>query len=154
MKIYNKIIFAFYFLLIVAPCTAQDMSKGEIFTTVKSSFEKMYPGAEVIEWELEKNNIYEVEFNYNSLKYEADYAEDGTWICTEREIGINEIPAVVSENLKKSEWSSWQIDEVEELSSPGQDKYYEIELEQASNKLYLYYLPNGSLIEKAAKSKF
>lgn len=154
MKTNRNIIFSFCLLLAITPCTGQDLSKAEIFTTVKGSFEKMYPGAQVAEWELEKNNIYEVEFTYNNSEYEANYEEDGKWISTEREMKTNEIPLSISESLKASEWASWEIDEVNELSTPKQDKFYEVELEQGNDKLYLYYLPNGSLIEKAEKSKF
>lgn len=154
MKTNCNLIFSFCLWLAITPCIGQDLSKAEIFTTVKGSFEKMYPGAQVAEWELEKNNIYEVEFTYNNSEYEANYEEDGKWISTEKELATNEIPVSISESLKASEWASWEIDEVNELSTPERKKFYEVELEQSVNKLFVYFLPDGSLVEKAEKSKF
>ena len=135
-------------------CYGQDNEKSKIFEKVKDSFNGLYPGALVKEWELEKNNIYEVEFTFENHKYEADFKEDGTWLYTERDININEVPISILNNFKISEWSSWKIEEVEEITSPQYDVLFELVLKKENGKSYLYYLPDGTLLEKSARSKF
>ena len=153
MKLHHVITLLFCFLLIAAPCIAQDTGKAELPATVKSSFEKIYPGATIAEWKLKKNGAYAIEFTHDGLKREAEFTADGKWLFTEREIKTTEIPEPVSKHLKASEWASWEIDKASELSSPEKEKYYEIKVEQRDNKIYLYYLPDGTLIEKSPKSK-
>ena len=62
MKIHHSIIIICSLLLTWAPCSAQEKSKAEIFTVVKNNFEKMYPGAEIKEWE--KGTIVFMDNNY------------------------------------------------------------------------------------------
>lgn len=133
---------------------AQEAAKSRAFELVKENFNKMYPGAVIKEWELEKNNIYEVEFILNNIKYEAEFAGDGTWIYTERDINLADIPGLILNNFKMSEFSSWQIDEVEELNTPQHRTLYELELKKDNEKLYLYYLPDGTLTEQLSSSRY
>lgn len=133
---------------------AQETTQAEAFEKVKASFERMYPAATVTEWELEKNNIYEVEFLHEDVEYEADFTADGQWLSTERDLRVDEMPTAVSESLKASEWANWHIDEIEQLSIPEQKEFYEVEVEQGEEKHYLYYLPDGSLMEQTTRSQY
>ena len=135
-------------------CYGQDNEKSKIFEKVKDSFNRLYPEAVVKEWELEKNNVYEVEFINGNHKYEADFKEDGTWLYTERDIDMNEVPVSVLNIFKTSEWSAWKIDEIEEIGTPENEKLYELKLKKENEKSYLYYLPDGTLLESSASSKF
>lgn len=135
-------------------CLAQEEVKNNNFELVKETFSKLYPGAVIKEWELEENNIYEVEFTFNNKRHEADFSHEGKWIYTEKDINLNEVPVTILNSFKLSEWSSWRIDKVEEISTPEHEQFYELKIKREEQKHFLYYLPGGNVLESTSKSKF
>ena len=115
------------------------------YVLAKATFNSMYENAIVKEWELEENNIYEVEFVFNNLKFEAEYNDKGEWMHTERGLEIDELPEQVGANFNSSSWTTWKIDEVEEIQSPEHKLLYELEVKLNGKKQYLYYQANGNL---------
>lgn len=140
------IILSFTFFAFVANSFSQ-LSANNVPEEVKKSFAKKYPNMYVYEWEFKKKTgEYEAEFIQNGLKYEALYTPVGKWVKTARELKKEDLPQVVWEAIAKSDYAGWKVDDIEEVSSPGHSLFYEIEMKLQKQKVYLYFLADGTAI--------
>ena len=131
---------------------SQDLKEGQVPASVRATFKKLYPDTYVHEWELiKKTQLYEAEFISKGTKYEAYFTRDGQWVQTERDIKKTEIPQEILVSLAKTQYATWEIDDVEEHQSPEHKLSYEIEVEQGKQEMYLYFLPDGKLIRTVKK---
>lgn len=131
---------------------SQDLKEGQVPAVVRATFKKLHPDTYVHEWELiKKTQLYEAEFILKGTKYEAYFTRDGQWVRTERDIKKTEIPQQVLASLAKTEYATWEIDDVEEHQSPEHKLFYEIEVEQGRQETYLYFLPDGKLLRTVKK---
>ena len=131
---------------------SQDLKESEVPTAVTATFKKLHPDTYVHEWEYSrKNQQYEAEFILKGTRYEAYFTRDGQWLRTERDIMKADLPQEVLAGLAKTEYAAWKIDDVEEHQSPEHALFYEIEVEQGKQEVYLYFLPDGKLIRTEKK---
>ncbi|MGO3719374.1 MAG: PepSY-like domain-containing protein [Mesonia hippocampi] len=113
---------------------------------MNTNFQKAYPNATDVEWEMEGEN-YKVEFDMGKMDNEIWYSIDGNTIKTEMEITENDLPSAVK-NTVQSKYPDYKIDEVEMTEENGK-KTYEVELEkwfQEDRKLMIS--ENGDLISE------
>ena len=131
--------------------SGQDLKESEVPQIVRDSFKVKYPNVFVYEWEWKKKkNAYEAEFIMKGSKYEALFLANGVWIFTERDVRKEEVPQAVWSSLSSSEYANWEIDDIEEHSTPTHDVFYEIEVKSYTpqkRKVYLYFLPDGKFIQ-------
>ncbi|WP_194852302.1 PepSY-like domain-containing protein [Nonlabens antarcticus] len=110
-----------------AAVTAQDLRADQVPSDLNNSFQKEFPQATDIEWEMNAET-YKVEFDMGRMDHEIWYSKDGKKIKTEMEITEAELPASIAATLKKN-YNSYNIEEVEVTEENG-TKTYEIELEK------------------------
>lgn len=67
--------------------------------SVTETFVKMFPDAKDVEWTHEDDNTWEAEFEVESKEFSASFSEDGTWIETELEVEIDDIPYEAMETI-------------------------------------------------------
>lgn len=115
--------------------------------SVSNHFKTTYPGAQEKDWDTERDGTYEVEFMLNGQEWEATYAANGAWLKTERDVTRAEVPQAVLDALSKSEYSAWKTDDMEEHQTPQHKSVYEIEVKKGFQKSYLYFLPNGKMVQ-------
>lgn len=131
---------------------SQDLKEAQVPAAARATFKKLHPDTNVLEWEFIKRiQLYEAEFISKSIKYEAYFTRDGRWVRTERDIMEADLPQEVLAGLAKTEYAAWKIDDVEEHQSPEHSLFYEIEVEQGNQEVYLYFLPDGKLIRTEKK---
>lgn len=134
---------------------SQELKESEVPKVVRDSFRAKYPDVYVYEWEWKKKKrVFEAEFMIEGEEYEAYFTRDGVWIKTERDIKGFEVPQNVWDSLDKTEYAHWKIDDIEEHSTPKYKLIYEIEVKTKrpyKRKVYLYFLPNGKLVDKFEK---
>lgn len=131
---------------------SQDLKESEVPQAIKDTFKKLHPDTYVHEWEYsKKKQQYEAEFISKGIKYEAYFTGDGQWLRTERDIKQADLPQAVLASLAKTQYAAWKIDGVEEHQSPQQKLFYEIEVEQGKQEVYLSFLPDGKLIRTEKK---
>ena len=147
----------FIILLILATCwgfnaNGQEMREKDVPTSILTHFKKKYPDSYVYEWEWKRKKLkYKAEFIQKGKKYEAYYTSEGNWLYTETDLEPHELPQAVLDAISQSAHAGWEIDDVEEISSPTHARYFEVELESGHQKRTLYYLPEGTLLQGIIK---
>lgn len=128
--------------------SAQDLTEAQVPQAVKSAFKAKYADSYAYEWEYErKYKEYEAEFSIDGVKYDAYFSPNGQWIRTERDIKKAQVPTVIYEAVRGSEFGTWEIDDIDELSTPQYAKVYRVEVEQGIREKYLYITPEGKIVE-------
>jgi hypothetical protein len=121
----------------------------EIPAEVSSALKEKYPNVKSsdINWNKEGEN-YQAEFINKGLKYQVVIDGSGNWLATETEMTRSELPDKVKEGLKNSEFSSWDVKEVEKRESPQAKSQYIIEVEKGSQDFDVYFDQNGKVLKK------
>ncbi len=79
---------------------AQDLEEEQVPQMVKAKLNKMFPGAEEVDWTKEGNN-YEADFEKNDRDIQVLMDEKGTVIETEYEINLSELPKALNEYVSQ-----------------------------------------------------
>jgi hypothetical protein len=114
--------------------------------TVVDAFKAKYPGAVVKEWTIQDDG-YEALTELNSTEYSVGFNARGEWLETEREIKYTNLPDKVKEALASSDFSSWEVKEVDEIEAPDHPFLYEIEIKSGNDKKEIYFSRDGNLIQ-------
>jgi hypothetical protein len=142
----------FIIVLLSINAFGQNLEENQVPKIIKDSFKQKYPDAYVYEWEYKRQHkIYEAEFIAKGNKYESYFTHEGVWVKTERDIKKEELPQNIWEALTKTEYAHWKVDDIEEHNTPEHGILYELELKDSKKKVYLYFLPDGSIIDKYIK---
>lgn len=126
----------------------QELSENDVPDAVRKSFYELYPNMFVYEWELEKKeNVYEAEFMNKGKEMEAIFRPDGTYIGTEVDIEMDDMPSEVRKAFSHSEYTKWKLEDTEEFHQKDSEKIYIIEVEKRKRKVKLYYSNEGRLVQ-------
>jgi protoheme ferro-lyase len=123
----------------------------EVPQKVSDSFSKKYPDAKSVKWEEESKNEWEVEFTLNSKKYTADFTDDGKWIETEQRILPNDLPKHIK-SVIVTDYNGYKIDHAEIIENID-FKGYEVEIENSSRTINLFFDGTGKLIKKEVEEE-
>lgn len=121
-------------MLVVSCGEAEEEISEEIIGTqnvpieVTAAFGEKYPGAKDTEWAKEEEGIYEAEFEMDGKEYEAEFDAAGTWIKTEWEEEVEELPAAVKASLD-STYPGHEVEEAELFDSAELGIAYEVKIE-------------------------
>ena len=110
---------------------------------VSTTFEQMYPGVPVGEWELE-HGLYKAEFLNEGRPAEAWFQPDGTWVKTDTDWAYADVPAEVKAYVSEHH-PTLAVDDVDWIETPS-GSYFLIELNAKGGDVYLQLLPDGSLL--------
>ncbi len=125
----------------------QELPENDVPVAVRNSFYELYPNMFVYEWELEKKeNVYEAEFMNKGIEMEAIFRPDGTYIGTEIDIKMKDMPSDVKKAFSLSEYAKWKLEDTEEFKKKEGEKLYIIEVEKRKKKVKLYYSKDGKLV--------
>ena len=121
---------------------------GDYFAAAKLTFAAMYPNAVNVEWEMEYGKL-NAEFYQDRYEKEAWFLTDGTWLFTETELPVNEVPAALAEIILAKLGSGWYIDDAEHYTSSSEPKeYYILECENkfSDSEAKLRITPDGTIL--------
>jgi uncharacterized membrane protein YkoI len=129
-------------LMAVASCKSENVPD-----TVKKAFQTKFPNATNEKWDNEKAHEYEVKFDWNGVKYSANFSETGEWLETEGTISFDQLPEKVQKafNFEHSGASIKAIAKIE--TSKGITKY-EIEIKQSIKNVEILYTEEGIEIKE------
>lgn len=109
-------------LAIFTSTYAQDLAQNEVPSVILNQFNKSFPVASDIDWEME-GTLYNVEFetDYN-VDNEIWFNKKGEIVKYKSDFAIDKLPKKVKETLKKN-FSEYNIDDLEQISEPGKIVY-------------------------------
>ena len=121
----------------------------DVPTAVKNAFTQKFPDAQKVEWELEEVGEYEAEFKLNGEEMSANFKEDGTWVGTETEIAVENLPQAVKEGITAT-FPDHKIEEVEYCDKSNGITVYEVELEneKTDTEFKAVFSADGKFIKK------
>ena len=113
-------------LLISGFISAQDIPKSQVPSVVSNQFEKTFPNATDVEWEM-KRDTYKVDFEVSNIDHAMWYTSTGELIKHKEDITVADLPKAVSDKINTS-FSGYSIDDLERISVTGGDVIYKMEL--------------------------
>ncbi len=141
------LIFAVAALFVLEFSSCKGKEKVKVPEKVKTAFENKFPGAGDVEWEQEKQGIWEVEFEIKDTDMEALFDNNGTWLKTETEIEIKELPEAVVNSAKKK-FAGYEIYGAEIIETPEQTTY-EVKIKNGSGeKMYVVFDKTGKGLKR------
>lgn len=117
---------------------------------VKDAFAEKFANATNMEWDKESDTEWEVEFKMNKKEFSSNFMQDGTWVETEYEVDVSEIPQLVMDNLK-SNFEGYDIEEIE-FSETVKGSLYEFGIEKGMSKLEVGIDARGVIVKKEEKN--
>lgn len=126
---------------------AQKISVDRVPAAAIAAFKAKFPQAKGAKWEIEKKDVYEVNFQNGKLKQAAQFDKAGKWAVTEVEIENSQLPKAVTESFAKA-YPGYKIKEAEKLETPSQKELYELEIIKGTEKAEIQLLPGGEIIKR------
>lgn len=115
---------------------------------VKKEFSLKYPAAQNIKW-YKQGKDFKVIFNEDGYNYQTKYNSKGEWLVTQRTITLNELPEDVKTNLSTGKFSTWKVNTVFVLFSPGMITQYRITISNDKDIKNLLFSWDGKLLDDA-----
>lgn len=134
--------------LTVGIANAQTVKEDKVPAEVKSSLEKMYPGAKVQKWEMEAG-MYEAEFDNNKLETSVLMDAKGNLIKSEVEMEVKDLPKAISE-YAANELKGAKIKEGWKITTKDKKTNYGIEV---NNEDYIFDDAGKFIKKESGKDK-
>lgn len=115
---------------------------------ITDAINEMYPGAIIEEYDTERNSI-EVDIRHNNIHKDVTFDLQYVWISTEWDITASQVPAIVMDALKASDYKGYKIDDIDLIERPA-GIFYMFELEQGDNEIKMLINSEG-IIESTQK---
>lgn len=128
---------------------AQEMPQNQVPSVIVNNFQKQFPKAFDVEWEL-KGNLYQVEYEIGALgaDHESWYNQTGKLVQHKEEISKKDLPQKVLSSIDKS-FSLYRIDDVKKITETN-NVTYTLELKSFTEEWKVAYDNNGKLLSKIA----
>jgi hypothetical protein len=139
-------------IITIAPLGAQKVSSDKIPATVINAFKAKFPGATKIKWEIAEAKDYEAEFKLDGVEYSANFAQDGTWLETETEMEVSQLPQAVSQAITK-DFAGFKIEEAEKTETSDHKTYYEVEISKDKETLEVQISTTGAIMNRMEKKE-
>ncbi|MGB6046440.1 MAG: PepSY-like domain-containing protein [Flavobacteriales bacterium] len=134
-------------MIAASPLMAQDLTPAQVPAPVMASFNKEFPKAMDVDWDL-KGTQYKVEFETGLLgnDHEAWYDASGKLLKHKEEISASDLPAAVSAAIAK-DFAGYRTDDVERVTQDGAMTYI-MELKKTGEEWKVAYDAGGKQLEK------
>lgn len=136
-------------LFFTGTAVAQDIPQSQVPTGIVSNFQKAFPDAMDVEWEMD-GNLYKVEFEIGmrQLDHDAWYDDAGKLLKHQEEISKNSLPKQVTAGVKQ-EFKGYRIEDVEKITE-GDKVTYKLEVKSSMEEWKLTLDSNGKVLTKVA----
>ncbi len=149
MKSLHKSLLLAGCLLFAGSARAEDVKESKVPAAVRAAYKSKYASLPATEWEWKKKEgQYKAEFMRDGREYEAYFTTAGKWLYTESDLKNELLPQPIKDYIAGSKYAGWELDDVEERSSPEHSLFYKVEVEQGNDEMNLYFLANGTLIKE------
>jgi len=133
--------------LSITNISAQDIRQSEVPSVILNHFQKSFPKAADIDWEI-KGNYYEVEFETGFLgdDHKILYSRDGKLVRHEEEISKSNLPKTVLASIKRS-FNGYRTDDIKKITEGGKI-IYNVELKNYSQEWKVVFDAQGRILQK------
>lgn len=133
--------------LSITNISAQDIRQSEVPSVILNHFQKSFPKAADIDWEI-KGNYYEVEFETGFLgdDHKILYSRDGKLVRHEEEISKSNLPKTVLASIKSS-FNGYRTDDIKKITESGK-VIYNVELKNYSQEWKVVFDAQGRILQK------
>ena len=138
----KKLILMAVAAMITSLTFAQKTQDKNVPAAVKSAFQKQYPDAKEVKWEMENGN-YEAEFEQTETDYSVLLDASGNIIETEIEISVDALPANAKEYVSQNH-AGQKIKEAAKITDAKGTVTYEAEIKGTD----LLFDSNGVFIKE------
>ena len=128
---------------------AQDIAENQLPSLVRNSFQKTFPKASDVDWEMDGSH-FKVEFETGlfGTDHHAWFDQSGKLLRHKEAIAKSELPAAVRSKLSK-EFSAYRTDDIDKITE-GSAITYNIELKSFSGKWKAVFDSTGRVLDKRA----
>ncbi|WP_316811603.1 PepSY-like domain-containing protein [Pedobacter heparinus] len=124
---------------------AQDIAVKDVPAAVMNAFNRAFPKAVKVEWEM-KGDLYNADFDVERRDHEVWLNNKGAIVKHKQELRSRELPAVVSQSLKKNFKGFW-IDDVDKYEVAKQF-FYKVELKTMSQEKNVVLDSKGQTVNR------
>jgi hypothetical protein len=130
---------------------SQTIPAEKVPVNIKQAFEKKFPAAKDIKYELETRE-YEVSFKENGVQMSANFDPAGKWLETETQIKVSELPKEVTASVAKN-YPGFKINAASRTETSTGGLSYETDLQKDKVKHEVQFSPNGEVLKSKHLSK-
>ena len=134
------------FTLISLSGFTQKITPDKVPAPVKQAFEKKFPTATDIKYEMEKKD-YEINFKDKGVEMSSNFDATGKWLETETEIMISDLPKEVSASATKN-FAGFKVSEVAITETPDKGLIYEMDMKKDKEGFEVQFSPKGDILKK------
>ncbi len=152
LEILRMMAICLFGVCVAASCSDDDddLTPQTVPSAVLAAFNQEYSDVSNVEWETESGGYIVAEFTRAGNGYDVWYTTSGEWVMTEIDHYnyLSELPQAVQEGYAATVYSQqgWIIDDIDEISRPGYETIYKIEVEKSGQPDHdLYFDLNGTL---------
>lgn len=117
---------------------------SELTDAMRAFIEEHYPGASIIETDLEPNWM-EVDIIHDRTAKEVRFTTTGEWISTSWDVRLTDVPQVVKDAAQAA-YPGFRMDDADYVQTPAGD-YYLIELEKGGQDVYVKVQADGTVLK-------
>ncbi len=110
---------------------------------VTTAFDKKFPNATNVKWDKENAREYEAEFEWEGVKYSANFSNSGQWLETESPLMFDQLPDKVQKAFN-AKHKGTKVKDVSKLEMSKGITKYEVEIMQGSKTIELFYTTDGT----------
>ncbi|KDN55610.1 PepSY-like domain-containing protein [Flavobacterium seoulense] len=128
---------------------AQDIPSSQVPSVILNQFNKNFPKATDVEWEI-KGNLYNVDFETGwNVDHEVWYNAEGKMTKHKEDISLKELPKAVHNKIKTN-FKGYTIDDLKRITDNGK-VVYKMELNSLLNQDWDVIIDaNGTILSKIA----
>jgi len=129
--------------------TAQDIHPNQVPSVIVNNFQKAFPKAADVEWELDGSN-YKVEFETGLFgqDHEVWYDHNGKLLRHKEEISKSDLPQKIMAAISR-DFKGYRIDDVKKITE-GNKVTYTMDLESFKEEWKVAFDSEGKLLSKIA----
>jgi hypothetical protein len=140
----------------LSACTKEEdkLELDKIPEKVMTTLNTKFPGVKINEWEKEEEDgfiVYDIEFEQDGHKLEADIKLDGSIHNWEKQVGIEDLPAIVKKAVAEKYPDAVPTEIMEIMVVKGGEDVlegYEVVFESAAEKEFeILVAPDGEILE-------
>lgn len=110
---------------------------------ITEAINEMYPGATILEFDSEKTG-FEVDILHNNIYKDVYFNTGNEWLYTEWDIKAADVPSIVLNAYKASDYKDYRIDDVDVIQNPA-GIFYVLELEKGNDEVKMTISSEGNI---------